>query len=102
MKKLIVSSLMTFCLTTNLGAQNIRFTVGKNGALYAFCMEMPDGGQEVSIKSLGKKTGAKKVRRVSLLGSNAKLKRKQTAEALVVTCPKEINGIASAVFRIEQ
>lgn len=102
MKKLIVSSLMTFCLTTNLGAQNIRFTVGKNGALYAFCMEMPDGGQEVSIKSLGKKTGAKKVRRVSLLGSNDKLKWKQTAEALVVTCPKEINGIASAVFRIEQ
>lgn len=89
-------------LNFKFSPHGIRFTVGKNGALYAFCMEMPDGGQEVSIKSLGKKTGAKKVRRVSLLGSNAKLKWKQTAEALVVTCPKEINGIASAVFRIEQ
>lgn len=81
--------------------QDIRFTVGKNDALYAFCMEMPEGGAVVTIKSLNKKNGAKKVRQVSLLGSNAKLKWKQTQEALVITCPKNMQGIASAVFRIE-
>ena len=35
-------------------AQDLRFTIGKNNALYAFCMTVPAPGTQVKIKSLGK------------------------------------------------
>jgi alpha-L-fucosidase len=34
-------------------AQDIRFTIGKNGAFYAFCMNVPTPGAQLKIKSLG-------------------------------------------------
>lgn len=34
--------------------QDLRFTVGKSGDLYAFCMRSPEAGQKVTIKAMGK------------------------------------------------
>ena len=82
-------------------AQDIRFTVGKNGALYAFCMAVPEAGQTVSIKSLAKKLGGKsKVTKVSLLGYKGKLKWQHTDEALTITCPETLPCSTAVVFRI--
>ena len=77
-------------------AQDIRFTVGKNGNLYAFCMNVPEPGQTVTIHSV-----TQKPRRVSLLGYSGKLKWKQTADGLVITYPKNVNLVTSAAFKIE-
>ena len=62
-------------------AQDIRFTVGKDKALYAWLMAWPANG-EVTIHSI-KKTECK-VETVSLLGSKGKLSFEQTADGLVV------------------
>lgn len=80
---------------------DIRFTVGKDGALYAFTMSVPEGGQTVSIKSLGKPSGSlAKVKQVALLGYNGKMKWKQTREALEIIYPADARAETSAVFRI--
>lgn len=82
--------------------QDIRFTVGKNGALYAFCMKAPEAGQTVKILSMGKKsTHAKKVKKVSMLGYNGKLKWRQTNNELEITCPEKIPFTSCVVFRVE-
>lgn len=79
-------------------AQDIRFTVGKDGSLYAFCMNVPEAGQTVTIHSV-----TEKPKHVSLLGYSGKLKWKHTADGLVVTFPKSgANLVISAVFKIEQ
>lgn len=79
-------------------AQDIRFTVGKDGSLYAFCMNVPEAGQTVTIHSV-----TEKPKHVSLLGYSGKLKWKYTADGLVVTYPKSgANLVISAVFKIEQ
>ena len=87
--------------------QDIRFTQvsspsGKAGAVYAFTMSVPESGQVVRIKSMGKASGnLQKVKRVSLLGYKGKLKWTQTADALEVTFPATAALKTSAVFRIE-
>ena len=81
-------------------AQDIRFTVGKNGSLYAFCMALPNGGEAVKVYSLAKSKG-KKVKSVQLLGSKAKLKWKQTNECLTIECPTSLPCKTSIVFKID-
>lgn len=83
-------------------SQDFRFTVGKNGSLYAFCMIVPESGTQLRIHSLGKdaKMFDEQVKNVKLLGSNEKLKWKQEADALVVTCPETTSYSTSIVFKI--
>lgn len=81
-------------------AQDIRFTVGKNGSLYAFTMALPAPGQALCIHSLSTSSG-KTVRSVRLLGSKARLQWQQTSEGLTVHCPQIITGATSLVFRID-
>ena len=78
--------------------QDIRFTVGKDGSLYAFTMAVPEGGSKVTVRSL--KKGQERVKSVSLLGSNRKLKWRQTQEGLVITCPEKTDLSTSLVFKI--
>ena len=78
--------------------QDIRFTVGKDGSLYAFTMAVPEAGSQVTIHSL--KKGQEKVKDVSLLGSSDKLKWRQTPDGLVITCPKKLDFATSLVFKI--
>lgn len=84
-------------------AQDIRFTVGKNGSLYAFCMNVPASGSSVKIKSFG--AGAeylgKAIKSVQLLGYKGKLNWKQEADGLTITCPKKMPYATSVVFRVD-
>lgn len=84
-------------------AQDIRFTVGKNGALYAFCMNVPASGSSVKIKSLGTDANylGKAVKSVQLLGYNGKLNWKQEADGLAITCPQEMPYATSVVFKVD-
>ena len=83
--------------------EDFRFTQGKNGSLYAFCMTVPEGGTDVMIKSLA--NGAKeapKVREVTLLGHDSPLKWRQTESGLSVTLPSDLSDFKSSlVFRID-
>lgn len=82
---------------------DFRFTVGKNNALYAFCMTVPKPGTSLTIKSLGTNTGNfnKQIKKVSLLGSKKKLKWKQGPEGLTIVCPSKMPFETSIVFKVE-
>lgn len=84
-------------------AQDFRFTVGKNNALYAFCMTVPEPGKPLKIKSLGKdsKNLDKPVKSVKLLGHEGKLTWKQEADGLLITCPAEMPFATAVVFKID-
>lgn len=83
--------------------RDFRFTVGKNKALYAFCMTVPEPGKQLKIKSLGKdsKNLDKPVKNVKLLGHNGNLTWKQESDGLVITCPAEMPFATAVVFKIE-
>ena len=83
--------------------QDFRFTIGKNGALYAFCLTVPAPGTPLKIKSLG--TDAKNlgqpIKSVTLLGHDGELQWKQEAGGLAITCPPEMPFATSVVFKVE-
>ena len=85
------------------GPQDFRFTVGKNGNLYAYCMTVPATGAALRITSLGSTANAlgKPVRAVSLLGSPGTLTWKQEPDALVVTLPDTSAFKTALGFKIE-
>jgi len=81
-------------------ATDIRFTT--NGeALFAFCMGSPK--DDIKIISLGKKSALtdKKVRSVSMLGSDEKLKWKQMEEALLISKPVKLPEWQVVTFKVE-
>jgi alpha-L-fucosidase len=82
--------------------RDFRFTKGKNGAVYAFCMTVPASSTKIMIRSLGKdaKYLSQQVKSVILLGYNGKLQWKQEADGLYVTCPSNMPFATSVVFRI--
>ncbi len=84
-------------------AQDIRFTVGKNNALYAFCMVVPVAKSQIKIKSLGTdaKYLNKPITKVSLLGYNKQLQWKQEADGLAITYPADMVFETSVVFKID-
>ena len=83
-------------------AQDIRFTVGKNGANYAFCMNVPEDNQVIRIKSMGRQANhPDSIKGVSLLGYRGKLKWRQTDEALEVVFPEDADLRLAVVFRVE-
>lgn len=84
-------------------SQDFRFTIGKNGALYAFCMTVPEAGAKVKITSLGSSQSYldKKIKKISLVGYNGKLKWEQHADGLIVHCPSTMPYATSIVFKVE-
>ena len=84
-------------------AQDIRFTIGKNGAFYAFCMNVPAPGEQLKIKSLGTdaKYFNKPIKDVKLLGYKGKLQWKIEGDGLVVTCPAKMPFSTAVVFKVE-
>ncbi len=84
-------------------SQDFRFTIGKNGALYTFCMTVPSPGIKLKIKSLGAdaKYWSQPVKIVKLLGYDGELKWQQDADGLSITCPGEMPFETSIVFKIE-
>ncbi len=83
--------------------QDFRFTVGKDGSLYAFGMTVPAPGAELKITSLGtdSKYFGKAVKSVKLLGHEGVLSWKQEAGALVITCPDAMPFKTAVTFKIE-
>ena len=84
------------------GARDFRFTMGKDGALYAFCMTVPAPGTELKIVSLGTGAGllSTPIRSVKLLGSGATLEWRQRTDGLTITCPSELPFKTALGFRI--
>jgi len=84
-------------------AQDIRFTIGKNGALYAFCMNVPAPGTQLKIKSLGTSASYwnKPVKMVKLIGYKGNLNWKQESDGLVITYPAERSFATAVVFKID-
>lgn len=83
--------------------EDFRFTIGKNGALYIFCMTVPSAGKKLKIKSLGTDINNLKqpIKTVKLLGYNGALQWRQEADGLSITCPDKMPFETSIVFRIE-
>lgn len=81
---------------------DFRFTVGNNGDLYAWCMTVPEGKDELRIVSLGKKAGLLdgKIRKVELLGYRGAVKWKQLDDTLVIQCPYKMPFSTAVGFRI--
>ncbi|MBC7886911.1 MAG: alpha-L-fucosidase [Ferruginibacter sp.] len=81
---------------------NFRFTKGKDGAVYAYCLTVPQPGEIITIKLLGKaaKMLDQPVQSVLLIGSKAKLKWKYAAEGLVITCPEVMPFKYAVAFKI--
>jgi alpha-L-fucosidase len=79
---------------------DIRFTV-KDNSLYAFVMDTPT--TDVSISSLGKKSTVndKKIKKITILGSEEKLNWKQQDDALVITLPSKLPEWKVVCFKIE-
>jgi alpha-L-fucosidase len=86
------------------GPQDFRFTVGKNGALYAFCMTVPVPGTVLNIESLGTESLYLKepVETVTLLGHNGELQWAQQADGLEITCPANMPFMTAIVFRVDE
>lgn len=70
--------------------RDFRFTVGKSGALYAYCMVVPKPGSELRIRSLGSSAmlRQKPIRSVKLLGHPGEIEWQQQPDALIVRYPK--------------
>ncbi|RZK79981.1 MAG: alpha-L-fucosidase [Pedobacter sp.] len=83
-------------------AKDFRFTVGKDGALYAFCMTTPAPGSVLKIKSLAANAQylGREIKDVKLLGYKGNVKWQQNSEELVITCPLVMDFKTSIVFRI--
>jgi alpha-L-fucosidase len=82
---------------------DFRFTVGKNNALYAFCMTVPAPGTQMKIKSLGADSThfRKAIKNVTLLGHKGKLKWKQGKDGLIIICPEKMPFETAVVFKVE-
>ena len=84
--------------------RDFRFTVGKTGMLYAFCMTVPTPGVKINIMSLGGGSSylKKPIKRVKLLGYSGNLIWRQKAEGLEIIYPDNVKLETAAVFKIEQ
>ena len=81
---------------SKLGAEDIRFTRNKaNNVIYAILLGWPN--RESKINSLGtaSKTAPGKIEHVVLLGTDARVKWKQTAEALEVRLPAQPSPVSA-------
>jgi alpha-L-fucosidase len=79
---------------------DFRFTVGKEGNLYAWCMTVPAPGAELRITSLGSKASPRAIKSVSLLGHTGPLSWKQQDDTLVITCPAAMPFATAAGFKV--
>jgi len=82
--------------------EDFRFTVGKDGGLYAYCMTVPAAGAQLKITSLGTAAAALSgpIKAVSLLGSDAKLAWTQQSDGLVMTCPDTTSLRSAICFKV--
>lgn len=81
---------------------DFRFTEGKGGTLYAWCMTVPKAGDKLTIASLGTNKGLfdKKIRSVELMGTEQSVDWKQNADGLEIVYPDSVDLKTAVGFRI--
>ena len=81
---------------------DMRFTKGKDGALYAWCMTVPAAGEKLSIRSLGSASGLMegKIASVELLGADTQVEWSQSDGALEIVYPASAKLNTAVGFRI--
>jgi alpha-L-fucosidase len=81
----------------------VRFTLGKDGAVYAFIMAVPQAGEVLKIHLLGKNASLldRAPSEVNLLGYNQKISWKQENDALTIDYPSDAKFPFGVVFRIK-
>jgi alpha-L-fucosidase len=77
---------------------DLRFTVGKDGDLYIFCMTIPESGEELKIKSLAGKENI--ITSVSILGDDKKPEWNHKEDGLYITCPETSKFNTAMVFKV--
>lgn len=82
---------------------NFRFTKGKDGSVYAYCLTVPKSNEVIRINAMGKnaKLLDKSIKAVAMLGSNERLQWQQQDDALVITCPKAMPCRYVVAFKIQ-
>ena len=87
----------------HFGPTDFRFTAGKDGAVYAFALAVPQPGDTVRIVSLGSSAGLLPgpIHSVTMLGSSAKLVWHQEPEGLVIVCPSHLPSQIAVTFKIQ-
>ncbi|WP_179044708.1 alpha-L-fucosidase, partial [Sphingobium lactosutens] len=79
--------------------RDFRFTQGRDGAVYAFCLVAPDAGTILTIRSFaGKK--AEKVKSAHLLGRQRDLNWSQDGDGLKIEVPRDHGHNIAMGFRI--
>lgn len=83
--------------------EDIRFTQGKDGAIYVWFMTVPKTGEELRIASMGRAAGhlASDPKSVTMLGSNVVADWKRSDDALTITCPDTSQSEHVVGFRVE-
>lgn len=77
---------------------DIRYTVGKDGSLYAITMAIPEKGDIITLRSLGSDALGEQVQAVEMLGSDAPVAFGQGSDSLTLIVP-ESTGLP-VVFKI--
>jgi alpha-L-fucosidase len=87
----------------HFGPTDFRFTVGKDGAIYAFALAIPQPGEKVTITSLGTSAGllTAPVHSVTMLGSRKKLVWSQKTEGLVIVSPAKMPSQIVVAFKVQ-
>ncbi len=75
---------------------DIRYTVGKNGSLYAFCMTVPAPGETIVLKTLG--NGSHKIKDVFLPAIGQRASWSLSGDGLKVTMPADMTWAHSAIM----
>ncbi|WP_290567923.1 alpha-L-fucosidase [Leeuwenhoekiella sp. UBA6783] len=81
--------------------QDIRFTKGKDGHVYAWVMTVPQPGETLQFKSLGLNKNNAKIKTITLLGHQGQLQWNQSADFLTITCPQKMAFNTAVGFKIE-
>ena len=81
---------------------DFRFTVGKDGAIYAFCMTVPPPNTPLAITSMGANSHLlpTPIQSVQLLGATSPLDWHQTPESLQITTPDTTPFKIALVFKV--
>ena len=86
----------------HFSTSDFRFTVGKDGELYAWYMTVPKGGETLRIASMGRNAkrldGA--INQVELFGWTGRVKWTQEDDALIIECPSKMDFKTAIGFRI--
>lgn len=84
-------------------SSDFRFTVGKNGCLYVWCMTVPAPNTRLNVKSLRINNGLSNSPMVSvkMLGYDGDIEWRQDADGLKITCPNDMDFKTAVCFKIE-